>query len=228
MNNRQEEENTKKKRNLKNTTPNQENYDSISERNEPNQNIENQNQIQNNMNQHVNIEVPSTLTNDPIVSNTNQAVNPQGIINYNPIMNQQGQFQQIQIPNAAALQNQMLPPNTIIIVNRPFKARMQYIRKYTPTQLQCPYCLITVTTVPTSSWTCNSCNKCCGSCVCYFFSCFIGLLIDLCSLCCYAKDFCCYEADHRCPNCGNIIAQTIIKDACQDFWSCYGNCIFSC
>ena len=143
-------------------------------------------------------------------------------------MNQQGQFQQIQIPNAAALQNQMLPPNTIIIVNRPFKARMQYIRKYTPTQLQCPYCLITVTTVPTSSWTCNSCNKCCGSCVCYFFSCFIGLLIDLCSLCCYAKDFCCYEADHRCPNCGNIIAQTIIKDACQDFWSCYGNCIFSC
>ena len=214
MNNKQEEETTKRKRNLGNTTHNQENYDSISERNEPNQNFENQNQIQNNINQQVNIEVPSALTNDPIISNTNQVVNPQRIINYNPIMNQQGQFQQIQIPNSNIIQNQMSPQ--IVVINI---GEMKTTGKCEPTKLICPYCQSEVTSVPNISWTCKSCNSLCELIVFIFITCGLGFLCFLCELCC-DYDFCCYEADHLCPKCKNIIAKRRLNNHLQNFYDC--------
>ena len=73
------------------------------------------------------INIPSTLTNNIIIPNSNQFGNPQRIINYNPNINIQGQFHQVQNQNSTVIQNQLFLPNAIMMTNQPIKVRIQYI-----------------------------------------------------------------------------------------------------
>ena len=151
------------------------------------------------MNRHVNIEVPSTLTNNIIIPNSNQFGNPQRIINYNPNINIQGQFQQVPIQNSAVIQNQMFP--RVIVINVDEKKK---IKTCEPTKILCPYCQIEVISEPTLSWTNKSCNSLFQLIVFSIITCGMGFLVFLCETN-SISDCCCYEADHLCPKCKKII-----------------------
>ena len=98
-------------------------------------------------------------------------------------------------------------PMNGIIVNHQIGVipTMERVGTYKPYQMTCPYCTTTGMTVPEISWNCGAC--------CFFTICDIYFL-GLASLirCCLGGDCCCYDAIHKCPNCGRIIAK---RDTCH-------------
>ena len=170
----------------------------------------------------ITIDNPSPLSNEPIQlqepqinnnpyidsGNPNQIQIPSATINNNPNINVVNQNQQIGNQNPVLTPNQIYPQNQIIIIQRisPFPV-IQYTNTCKPIRLTCPYCNIIVDTVPYPEWSCHSCCRCIELSLIYYFTVCIGLLFHLCCLWCSGEDFCCYDADHRCPNCNNIIAR---------------------
>ena len=60
----------------------------------------------------------------------------------------------------------------------------------------CPFSKVGITTIAIK--TCN----CCTCLLCYC----TGLVFFCCVQLCRGKDVCCYDAQHKCPNCGQIVA----------------------
>ena len=182
----------------------------------------------NNIEQHMTIDTPPPLSNEPIMQDPNQIQDPQtnnihyvnsenpnqiqippATINNNPTINAtNNQYQQIGYQNPVFTPNQMYPQNQIIIIQTvPAGPLMQYTKTCSSIRLTCPYCYKIVNTVPFSEWTLKSCCRCTELSLLYYFTACLGLLFHLCCLWCSGEDFCCFEADHRCPNCKNIIAR---------------------
>ena len=156
-------------------------------------------------------ESPAPLSREPIISTPNPNQAPQSIIN-NQYTNNPNQFQQVPIVNPSLVANQMYPQNPNVIIVRqiaptPF---MIYNDRYTPSSLTCPYCMKKVTSVPSTYWSCKSCEICFCLMWAYFATFGLCIFLDLCCLSCRDGDYCCYEADHRCPYCNNIIAKRAI------------------
>ena len=204
------------KRRISNVPPSQTADNSI----EKNPNNENKEDTQLDVNkgpdQKINVnnleQSPAPLSEEQILSTPNQNQTPQSALN-NQYMNTPNQFQQVPIVNPALVQNQMYPQNPNIIIIRqmaPFPV-MTYNERYTPTSLMCPYCMKQVTSVPSTYWSCRSCDACTCLVFLYYISLCLFLFIDLCCLTCRDGDFCCYEADHRCPYCNNIIAKRDLR-----------------
>ena len=182
----------------------------------------------NNIEPYMTTDMPPPLSNEPIIQDPNQIQDPQAnnipyfssenpnqilipssTINNNPNINAtNNQYQQIGYQNPILTPNQMYPQKQIIIIQRvPVVPFMQYTNTCSSIRLTCPYCNIIVNTVPYSEWTCNSCCRCIELSSLYYFTACIGLFCHLCCLWCSREDFCCEEADHRCPNCKNVIAR---------------------
>ncbi len=153
-------------------------------------------------------QLPAPLSNERILYTTNPTQAPQPTIN-NQYINYQGQFQQVPGVNPSLVTNQMNPQNQNVIIIRQVATvpSMTYNHRYTPTSMTCPYCMKNVVSNPYSYWSGTSCNNCCFLTFLSFFSAGLCLLLHLWCLSCSDEDLCCCEADHRCPNCNNIIAK---------------------
>ena len=68
------------------------------------------------------------------------------------------------------------------------------IFKTHPVAIKCQFCKRPMTTNVT-----KQCNVC-ACCLCYF----TGIVFYVCVQACRGKDLCCYDAEHRCPFCGNV------------------------
>jgi len=64
-----------------------------------------------------------------------------------------------------------------------------------PVSMTCQFCQKPVTTEVI-----KKCN-CCACCLC----CFTGLFIWICIQCCRNKEINCWDAQHKCPNCQQIL-----------------------
>ena len=153
---------------------------------------------------------PVPLSREQILYSPNPNQAPQSIIN-NQYTNNLIQFQQVPIVNPSLVPNQMYPQNPNVIVIRQIEhSNKIYNDRYTPTTLTCPYCMKKVTSVPSTYWSCKSCEICFCLMWAYFVTFGLCIFIDFCCLSCRDGDYCCYEADHRCPYCNNIIAKRAI------------------
>ena len=65
----------------------------------------------------------------------------------------------------------------------------------------CPFCKASITTTAIKSFNCCTCLLC--YCTGLVFFCCVQLI--------RGKDVCCYDAQHKCPGCGQIIA---VYDSC--------------
>ena len=149
---------------------------------------------------------PVPLSREQILYNPNSNQAPQYIIN-NQYTNNPNQFQQVPIVNPALVANQMYPQNQNVIVIRQIERSDKiYNNKYTPTTLNCPNCMKEVKSNPSYYWSGTSCNTCSWIFCLYIFTGFLFLILDISCLACDDGDYCCYEADHKCPQCNNIIA----------------------
>ena len=83
--------------------------------------------------------------------------------------------------------NQAQPQQVINVVNAEFGTQ--------PVSITCQFCKTPVTT--NVQKTCS----CCAFCLC----CWTGLLIWICIQCCRKKEINCWDAQHTCPNCGQIL-----------------------
>ena len=88
-------------------------------------------------------------------------------------------------PPVVVIQNQEQP---VAVIN-------PNMFKTTPIALTCMFCKKPVTT--NVRRTCNVC----ACLLCYF----TGLVFYVCVQCCRGKDICCYDAEHTCPQCGNVV-----------------------
>ena len=176
-------------------------------------NVENKPDSQKNIN---NIE-PTTapLSNEPIISSPFQNKIPQFSMNNNPNINPVSQFQQVPNRNSFIVGNQMYPQgfqNGIIVIRQFTQVPIiQNTRRYTPISLMCPYCQINVSTEPIIHWSFRSGCICFATLLLYIISYCLCFFLDLCCLACSDEDYCWYEADHRCPNCKNIIARRNVR-----------------
>ena len=158
---------------------------------------------------------PAPLSSEQILVSPHQNQMPQFSINNNLNINTVGQFQQIPNRNSYIVANQMIPQmgqNGIIIIRQFTTAPViQNTHRYTPIISHCPYCQMRVTTDPYISWSSRSGCLCFGTFTLYIISFFLCLFLDLCCMACEDGDYCWYEAEHRCPNCKNIIARRNLK-----------------
>ena len=82
-----------------------------------------------------------------------------------------------------------------VIVNQPVRVIDPKIFSTVPIALSCMFCHKPVTTQVKT--TCNYC----ACLLCWFtFLAFYAIV-----QCCRGKDCCCYDAEHRCPHCGNVV-----------------------
>ena len=153
-------------------------------------------------------QLPSPLSNEPIISTPNPNQAPQTKIN-NQNINTPIQFQQVPGVNPALITNQINPqqPKVIIIRQVSTVPSLIYNYRYTPASLTCPYCTKNVVSNPYSYWSCISCDACCVITLLSLISLGLYLFCDLCCIACRDEDFCCCEADHKCPHCNNIIGK---------------------
>ena len=88
-------------------------------------------------------------------------------------------------------------PVGAIVVNQivPITTSPKIIHTSFPFPTICQYCGAHVTTI--AEQTCN-CGACCLCCI-------TGWLLFMCIQSCHGKDFCCYDAIHKCPSCGMVI-----------------------
>ena len=91
-----------------------------------------------------------------------------------------------------ALTHPAAPPTTVVLNQKAPNPRMF---KTTPVALNCLFCKRPITTTVITK-----CN-CCACLLCWL----TGLLLYVCIQCCRDKDICCYDAEHRCPHCGNVV-----------------------
>ena len=64
-----------------------------------------------------------------------------------------------------------------------------------PVSITCQFCKQPVTTEVVKKCSCGACCLCCVT----------GLLIWLCIQCCRNKEINCWDAEHKCPNCQQIL-----------------------
>ena len=83
--------------------------------------------------------------------------------------------------------NQAQPQQVINVMNTQFGTQ--------PVSITCQFCKTPVTT--NVQKTCS----CCACCLC----CWTGLFIWICIQCCRKKEINCWDAQHTCPNCGQIL-----------------------
>ena len=84
---------------------------------------------------------------------------------------------------------------TAVVANQPFLIMDPKIFKTTPVSLTCLFCNKPMTTKVNTTWNNSTCLFCCYLCPCCY-----------CCIQSYrGKDFCCFDAIHRCPHCKNVV-----------------------
>jgi len=172
--------------------------------------VQNTQENHTNENQQINIESSPALysreqiLNNPATSTQMQVQPNQNTLNNNVINYNQAQPVPIQTTQMEGVR--YVPLNGIIVNHQiAVMPTIETVPTYKPYQMTCPYCTMTGMTVPEISWNCGAC---------FFIICcdifFLGYL-SLIRLC-LRSDCCCYDAIHKCPNCGRIIAK---RDACS-------------
>ena len=153
---------------------------------------------QRNINQQVNTESsPALYSKDQMLIN-NQTT---------PAQNQVQQNQNINKNILLILQNSPLLlspgiPSQIDIINAKNNGDPLHwlVKVYKPFETTCPACTNNVMTVPETSWNCCACF-----CITYGDIFCLGLFSLI--RCCTGSACCCYDAIHKCPKCGFILAK---------------------
>lgn len=153
---------------------------------------------QRNINQQVNTESSPTLySKDQIlINNQTSPVQNQTQLNQNVIKNIQPILQ-----NSPLLLSPGIPSQFDIVQAKANGDPLHWLVKvYKPFETTCPVCTNNVMTVPETSWNCAACF--CIACGSIFY---LGIpaLIRTCA----GSACCCYDAIHKCPKCGFILAK---------------------
>ena len=93
------------------------------------------------------------------------------------------------------LTNPAYPPQGVVLNQNTNNMPSPNQFKTTPVALNCIFCKQPVTT---------KVEKTINVCACLLCYC-TGLIFYVCVQACRKKDFCCYDAEHRCPNCGRVL-----------------------
>jgi len=153
---------------------------------------------QRNINQQVNTESSPTLySKDQIlINNQTTPVQNQTQLNQNTIKNIQPILQ-----NSPLLLSPGIPSQFDIAQAKASGDPLYWLVKvYKPFETTCPVCTNNVMTVPETSWNCAACF--CITWGSIFCLCFPALFRT-----CTGSACCCYDAIHKCPKCGFILAK---------------------
>ena len=103
------------------------------------------------------------------------------------------------VPNTSNIysrnQNQNnMPGQNAVVINQIAPTGLLTAPKTAPYSIVCPFCKKNIVTNAVKSFDCISCLLCYFFCICYCIA-----------QCARGKECCCYNAEHKCPNCGQVV-----------------------